>query len=323
MQLRPSTVQVAPGDGLVARFGDVVLYTDARGQAAARLLAAAESAGAARYPGDLLASQLGTAVFEHAASAAVGAAAPTETGYLVLVHGPAVAMVETERGTRRITGVYGDAWATDTVLGSVPTVRISDLGAPRPTPDPLSDLQAGVVPAGGLVMVGAPRADKSDIGQTAVIDKSQRDRAGEGGLVQTVGTEIATDAVKPASITKIAAAIEQRGALVGPGGSVYVLDRSYVIGRSPLADETVRSAAASPIVVPHDPYISRVHAYLTVSGTEVYLRDANTASGTFVAAPGAYSWTRVGSAPMRLEPGCSVRVGEWIASYQFAGKSGR
>ena len=49
-----------------------------------------------------------------------------------------------------------------------------------------------------------------------------------------------------------------------PDGADYQLDRSYVIGRAPLTDDEVRNATASPIVLQYDPYVSRVHAYITV-----------------------------------------------------------
>lgn len=313
MQQRPSTVQVAPGDDVVARFRDVVLYTDARGEAIGALLAAVENASAAAHPGDVLAGQLATVVFGVATSAAVGVIAPGESGFVVLLHGPASAVVETTGGVRRLTGGHGPAWTSETFSDEVPTVALTPLGARPVSPDPHSDLRGGVVPAGGCVMVGELRTDGSDIVKTVHIKKADIKPAGIKGkdLNQPVSRETAT--VRFAAMGETSVAISVSGALTGPNNAVYPLDRSYVVGRAPLSDDAVRSAAASPIVVPYDPYVSRVHAYVTVQGTEVYVRDAGTASGTYVAAPGAHSWSRLGPAPTRIEPGWSLRVGEWIA----------
>jgi hypothetical protein len=41
-----------------------------------------------------------------------------------------------------------------------------------------------------------------------------------------------------------------------------------------------------------------------------------TSAGTFIAAPGATEWTQIGTAPFKLEPGWSLRVGEWIATHR-------
>lgn len=308
MQPKPSTVQVAPGDGLVARFRDVVLYTDARGEAAAALLAAAENAAAAPHPGDVLAGQLAPVVFGAAKAAAVGVTAPGESGYHVLLHGPAAAVVETPGGVRRLVGGHGQAWTSDVFRGAVPTVALNPLGEPPVRPDANSDLRGGVVPAGGCVVVGAPVSGGSDIVETTAIKKplvGRRPTSEEGLTVRFAGL----------GETKTAVAVT--AALTGPNGAVYLLDRSYVVGRAPLSDDAVRAAAASPLVVPHDPYVSRVHAYVTVQGSEVYVRDAGTASGTYVAAPGAANWTRLGAESARIQPGWSVRVGEWIARYQM------
>jgi hypothetical protein len=106
------------------------------------------------------------------------------------------------------------------------------------------------------------------------------------------------------------------GALTSADDAVYPLDRPYVIGRNPLADRAVRDSVASPIVLPDDPQISRVHAYVTVSAGTVLVRDAGTPGGTFIAAPGAATWTRVGEQPMALRPGWCLRIGQRMLTYQ-------
>ncbi|MGV9838517.1 FHA domain-containing protein [Nocardia niigatensis] len=108
------------------------------------------------------------------------------------------------------------------------------------------------------------------------------------------------------------------GALTSTEGAVYPLDRPYVIGRDPMIDEAVRRAVASPIVIARDRHVSRVHARVFIENGQVYVRDAGTPGGTFVAAPGAADWVRVGQRPMELKAGWSLRIGERILTYRTA-----
>ncbi|WP_330253205.1 FHA domain-containing protein [Nocardia sp. NBC_00565] len=106
------------------------------------------------------------------------------------------------------------------------------------------------------------------------------------------------------------------GALLLADGSTYPLDRPYVIGRSPQVDEAVRTATAAPLAVPRDRHVSRVHAYVSVANGKVFIRDASTPAGTFIAAPGAAEWTRIGDARTELPPGWSIRIGQRILTYR-------
>jgi hypothetical protein len=106
------------------------------------------------------------------------------------------------------------------------------------------------------------------------------------------------------------------GVLQTEGGAIYPLDRPYVIGRDPLGDDTVRNAHASPIVVQNDQHVSRVHAFVTITDGAVFVRDAATPGGTFIAAPGAKDWTEISQTPTELAPGWSLRIGEQILTYR-------
>lgn len=108
---------------------------------------------------------------------------------------------------------------------------------------------------------------------------------------------------------------QNTGALVFED-AVYPLDRPYVLGRSPSADDSVRTSAAAPLQVPRDRHVSRVHAYVTPERGKVFVRDAATPAGTFIAAPGADQWTRIGTSATELPPGWSIRIGARVVTYR-------
>jgi pSer/pThr/pTyr-binding forkhead associated (FHA) protein len=108
--------------------------------------------------------------------------------------------------------------------------------------------------------------------------------------------------------------------LVGEDGSRTAVDRDYVLGREPGTDDAVRNKLASPLHVDDpDQLVSRVHAHLSVDRGVVYVRDASSANGTFVAAPGAKDWTRVGHDGTELPVGWSIRVGGRVFTLEEAG----
>lgn len=289
MVQEPFTVGVAPGEGLVARSGDVIAFVGTNDDDAAAMLAAA-----AIQPVD-------EKRLKRLAKGAFGLVAPTKDGFLVLLHGRATVDIETGDGRRSRSG--GDGWTRTLVPAE--TSKIS-IGVKAPTPR--TNLVAGVVAGGGFV-VALPV-----VARTVLAPKSAPDPTTvKIPSVADVDTEVMV-AVGRAPTTKETAAVPAAsGVLTAADGALYPLDRPYVIGRAPLNDAAVRDGTASPIVVPYDPSVSRVHAYVTVERDRVFVRDAST-SGTFVARPGADEWTPIGGASTRLEPGWSVRVGDWIAT---------
>jgi pSer/pThr/pTyr-binding forkhead associated (FHA) protein len=109
-------------------------------------------------------------------------------------------------------------------------------------------------------------------------------------------------------------------ALMSDDGVRTPLDRPYVFGREPQQDPAVAEGHASPIRLP-DPeqLISRVQAYLYVDGDKVTIQDAHSANGTFVAAPGAAEWQRIGEEPVALPVGWSIRMGRRIFTHYGIG----
>lgn len=152
-------------------------------------------------------------------------------------------------------------------------------------------------------------ADLPDSASVARPSSGEKLWAGEKSRVPIQGPVVG----KPAPDSTTVA--QPPGVLTAAGGTTYPLDRQYVIGRDPLTDDAVRQAAASPILLAGDRHVSRVHARLFIDGAAVFVQDAATPGGTFVAPPGAADWTRLGTRRFELKPGWSIRIGDRILTY--------
>ncbi|MFI1913606.1 FHA domain-containing protein [Nocardia sp. NPDC020380] len=178
-----------------------------------------------------------------------------------------------------------------------PTPAPQSTPGPHPAPQPIPSHQSTPPPQ------SAPRPQSTPAPQPAPAPQPSQASPAE-------------PAARSAGAAPMETVAYQAGALVSPDGARYPLDRPYVIGRDPMIDDSVRRAQASPIVIPRDRHVSRVHAHLTVSGATVFVRDAGTPGGTFMAAPGAAEWMRVGQRPVELQRGWSLRIGERIFTYR-------
>ncbi|MEU6831291.1 FHA domain-containing protein [Nocardia beijingensis] len=403
MRREPSTVGIAPGDGLVARFGAVVAYLGAETTSTDRILGTIEAVAEGEHPGAALAQRLAAVIFGSTVQPPpFGVVAPTADGVLILLRGPVTAQIQGADGTRRLHGGRAFTWVDEILREPVRRITIgADTGAP-PTALPRTDLRSGVVPGGGFVLNAAVRRT----GKTGRPRTSEPSAPGEPEPTAAAGfaampepTGAADAIVQPKSVarptgtsdavaqatpaprpTGAADAVSQAasaarptessrplvkprpprtvpdrplawsqvqparepvalrkapddggtrgprpaapsadstvGALVTEEGAAYPLDRAYVIGRGPQVDEAVRTAAAEPIVLQRDRHVSRVHAYVSVDGGKVYVRDAAATSGTFIAGPGTDQWTRISTSPTELPPGWRVRISERILTHR-------
>lgn len=109
------------------------------------------------------------------------------------------------------------------------------------------------------------------------------------------------------------------GVLVTDNGSVFSLDCDYVIGRAPERDEAVLTGRAQALVLRDvGQSVSRVHAYLAISGWQVLLVDRGSANGTFVSGGGpAGPWVRVrADRQTAITPGVRVKIGARQLMYE-------
>jgi hypothetical protein len=289
-------VAIAPGDGLIARFGDLVMYIANQAKPVGRLLAIAESAAEAAAPAAALTDLLATQTFGADASLTVPfvlvAPRPDRT-LTMLLRGAVIAEVEAGGETFDVAGEHPPRLVARSLPASVGRITAAGgIGPLQLRGRPETDLRAGVVLGGGFILHFAGRTARTPPSAESI-------------------------APQPEPVESHTAPRTQRpvGALTFGDGAEYPLDRSYVLGRDPSGAEDVRSGKAMPIFVSDDRHVSRVHAYVTTDGAVVSIRDAATPGGTYIAAPGGESWTAVGPAPVSIGPGWRIRIGERVLTY--------
>ena len=282
MEHKRHYVAIGRGEGLVARFGDVLMYIADGARARPLLQVLTSTAPPSALPQALAALATGP---ESEAVPHFGALVPTGDALHLIVRGEVVADIEAGGGHRRISG-GGRPIVDETVAPWFDRITICTATTTF-VPCADTDLVAGVVPGAGFVL------------QSRV--------AGAAAAQQSPPQAAATTRGRPIT-----------GSLVADDGAVYPLDRAYIIGRNPMIDPAVSNATASPISLPDDPQVSRVHAHVTVHGNLVLVRDAQTAGGTYIAAPGDQVWTQIGDRPVELKPGCYLRIGQKILTYDMS-----
>jgi hypothetical protein len=147
-------LEVTPGPGTVIRYGGIVAWADPSASAAlisflaqsARNLSPSPRGG--RQIADHIASVLATRDPEpHVAFAVIG---PSDHGWASLLHGP----VQVWDGARWLAPTPTPGWL-QAIITPRPAITVGAAGTPTPAPEPdaMWDLEAGVVPGSGFLLV--------------------------------------------------------------------------------------------------------------------------------------------------------------------------
>jgi FHA domain len=344
-------VAVHPGSGIVARYGEIAAVLSATDESGFtdELITALQDAEAQSTPAGELAWQLAGLLQQHRQDApAFAVSAPVAEGQLLLLHGEATAVAD----DISVTGRYALTWVDRVLTEAVQTITLTLGDEPAGEPASRSDLRAGVVPGAGLVITTAvaveeppaeelfpeeppayePPAYEPPMYEPPVYEPPVAEPAVPEPVAEPAVASPVFAAEPPGQATEVIPGLAHEAeedeepepahtdhavaTLVADDGTRTALDRPYVFGRDPDRDDAVARGAATGIVVSDpDNTISRVHTYLWVNPHGVYVRDANSSNGTFIAAPGAPDWDRLGDQPAELPVGWSMRIGRRIFTH--------
>jgi MFS transporter, DHA2 family, multidrug resistance protein len=316
--------QWLPPGTVLARDRDFVLLSDVaagRGQRVGALLDALTDTTAARLGGRDLSRRLALLVGEDEPGAypAWCAVGPAADGLVVMVHGPAEAVVAVGGQEVRLDGREAATVVDRVVAGRVESIRatvgeagiqvalpplpevsrVPAMPAWPPDPDAAATVEAPLRwPHAGDELVTGRHCQRGHFNDPAVQYCTQC------GVSMVSADRALTVGARP-----------PLGVLVLDDGTVYPLVRDHVIGRAPEADRAVAATGAYPLRL-LDSLVSRVHARVVLDGWAAMVVDAGSSNGTFVCLPGESTWSRLprGGGTL-LRPGTQVAVGSHQLRY--------
>ncbi|PXX59886.1 FHA domain-containing protein [Nocardia tenerifensis] len=257
MRSKPSTVGIARGDGLVARFGGVIVYLAGETASTERILGTVEAVAEQEHPGAALAQRLAAVIFGSTSEPPpFGVVAPTDDGTLILLRGPVFAEINGAEGTRRLDGARAFTWVDEIVREPLRRITVgTDTGTPVKAL-PRTDLRAGVVPGGGFVLqVALRRAGKTAKGSAATRRSGSTPSSGAAsepaptaaaGFAATPEPTGADDAVEPGGSGKASPSAETPTSAVPAAFDTSDSSTSSRSSASEAPSPTRSTSAASP-----------------------------------------------------------------------------
>ena len=178
-------LEVAPGQGVVIRYGHVVAWTsaDASTSLLAFLIESARNLSGSPEAGQILVDHLASVLSSADPEPQVGfaVAGPGLARWVSLVHGPAQGW----DGASWTTALTQPGWAR-TIITPSPALSLNAAGSPLPegSPSSLLDLEAGVVPGGGLTLWPARAPERLSVSSSQ--GRRPDDQVIDGELTSTL-----------------------------------------------------------------------------------------------------------------------------------------
>ena len=147
-------IEVTAGPGTVLRYGSIVAWTDLSASPAliSFLAQSARNLGPSPRGGRQIADHIAgiLAVHDPEPQVAFAVIGPSDHGWASLLHGP----VQAWDGARWLAPTPNPGWL-QAIITARPAITVSAAGSPTPSvhPDAMWDLEAGVVPGAGFVLV--------------------------------------------------------------------------------------------------------------------------------------------------------------------------
>ena len=341
------SVQVLPGPGIVARYGDVVVWFE-EGEAGGGtvpadlldLVRALAGEGDGKGAGARLAEVLRR---QPAAVPAMVLVAPTAAGIQAVVHGWGRVVadgvdidggwVDRELGwTAALAAGRGGDVLTVPTPGSVLDLRRGSTrgggaavllagGQPPPAPPAATDAPAAAparatrrAPAFGIVDLSRPPPRRDPLPVGAVAPRAGTTVKGvvcrSGHFNNPIAVVCGTCGTSLGQVSRILqdGIRPSLGALVLDDGTTFGLDADHLVGSAPDAEAEAGGATRSVALVDPRGQVAPVHAELRLVGWDVVLVAR---APTFLLLPGSRQWTPVPTGhPTPLPAGAAVAVGQ-------------
>jgi hypothetical protein len=314
-----------PGQGLVARFGDLVAVSDGLGTDPDPLLSAVERVKAAAGDGGTLVRTAARAALESDGQRAFACAGTTATDELVvLVSGDALAAVVVDGG-QPVTMSGGSSLipVSQIFTGAViiATVALAESTAQLPVADARLRLDGGIVHGAGLMITVTSHADPAD----ARLDQAEPD------TVWLADFELADAGLADAGLADAGLDVPTRGqptvdfplgVLVLDDGTGFALDADYVVGREPALDTDVAAGRARPLrIADPEGTVSRLHLRISVIGEQVEVIDLGSGNGSVLHPPDGEPLRLIPNEPTVIEPGTRIILGD--RSFEYLSRAAR